>query len=119
MEFSIQRALADDGAATVSVHGEIDFANSDHLADEIRATVAEWSPSEVRVDLRGATFVDSTGLGALIEGYQAVTDAGARFVVANPTPAFRRVLDVTGLSDFFGLTEPSASDAEETQATGA
>jgi hypothetical protein len=39
--------------------------------------------------------------------------------VISPTPAFRRVLDVTGLSDFFGLAESSVSDTEATQATGA
>jgi anti-anti-sigma regulatory factor len=27
------------------------------------------------------------------------------YVLVDPTPAFRRVLDVTGLADFFGLTE--------------
>jgi hypothetical protein len=32
MESSIQRTLADDGTATVTVHGEIDFANCDELA---------------------------------------------------------------------------------------
>ena len=32
MENSIQRTLADDGTATVSVRGEIDFSNSDEVA---------------------------------------------------------------------------------------
>ena len=79
---------------------------------------------EVRVDLRKAAFIDSTGLGALIEGYKACIETGARFIVVNPTTAFRRVLDVTGLAGFFGLTESSLSVAETSvteteQATGA
>jgi anti-sigma B factor antagonist len=118
MENKIQRTLADDGTATVTVHGEIDFANCDHLAQGVRDAVAEWSPATVRIDLRDATFFDSTGLGALIEGYKAATEAEAKFVVTNPKPAFRRVLDVTGLSDFFGLAARSSSDTAHTQATG-
>jgi anti-sigma B factor antagonist len=119
MESSIQRTLADNGTAVVSVRGEVDFANCDHLARTLRDAVDEWSPAAVHVDLRGATFIDSTGLGALIEGYKAATDTEARFLVLNPGSAFRRVLDVTGLSDLFGLTEANSSQAAPTQATGA
>jgi anti-sigma B factor antagonist len=122
MESSILSALADDGTATVTVHGEVDFSNADELAQRLRAAVADWSPTTVRVDLGEASFIDSTGLGALIEGYQAASAADIRYMVANPTDGFRRVLTVTGLTEFFGLTESdSASDLEEeaAQATGA
>ena len=117
MESSIHRSLDADGAATVTVDGEIDFSNADELAVCLRDAATEWTPPVVRVDLARASFIDSTGLGALIEGYRAATDAGLRFLVVNPTATFRRVLDVTGLCDFFGLTETTA--AEQTQATGA
>jgi anti-sigma B factor antagonist len=122
MESSISRSLAGDGAAVVTVEGEIDFSNADELASCVRDAVTEWSPPIVRVDLRAATFIDSTGLGALIEGYRAATEVEARFLVVDPSPAFRRVLDVTGLSDFFGIgdvVEAEMGAAEQTQATGA
>ncbi|MBU2667677.1 STAS domain-containing protein [Actinoplanes bogorensis] len=118
MESGIHRSLDTDGAAVVTVEGEIDFSNADELAGCVRDAVAEWSPPIVRVDLRSATFIDSTGLGALIEGYRATTDIESRFCVVNPSPAFRRVLDVTGLCDFFGLGE-TVEPAGQTQATGA
>jgi anti-sigma B factor antagonist len=120
MESLFQRSLAGDGAALVTVHGEIDFANCDELAACVREAIENWSPPVVRVDLHGADFIDSTGLGALIEGYQAAVESDARFIVVNPTAIFRRVLDVTGLSDFFGLSDVDAEGAAETaQATGA
>lgn len=122
MESSILSALADDRTATVTVHGEIDFSNADELAQRLRAAVADWSPTTVRVDLAQASFIDSTGLGALIEGYQAAGAADIRFIVVNPTDVFRRVLTVTGLAEFFGLAESDpAAETEEmpAQATGA
>jgi anti-sigma B factor antagonist len=106
------------GTIIVTVRGEIDFANADELADGVRDAVAD-SAGLVRVDLRKAAFIDSTGLGALIEGYRAATATDVRFVVINPTPSFRRVLTVTGLCDLFGITEPADEQAEQTQATGA
>jgi len=117
MENPIQSTLADDGTATVTLLGEIDFSN----ADEIREVVAEWRPAVVRVDLEKAAFIDSTGLGALIEGYQTAVEEQCTFVVVNPAPNFRRVLSVTGLTELFGLTEADepALDFRQTEATGA
>jgi anti-sigma B factor antagonist len=122
MESPIFSERADDGTVTVTVLGEIDFSNADEVAQGIREAVAEWSPATVWVDLSDATFIDSTGLGALIEGYRAATAGASRFVVTNPTPGLRRVLTVTGLCDLFGLTDSadaSGTNFTPTEAPGA
>jgi anti-sigma B factor antagonist len=125
MDNPILSTRADDGTATVSVLGEIDFANADDVAQGIRDAIAEWAPPTILVDLRDATFIDSTGLGALIEGYRAATEGECRFAVINPTESFHRVLTVTGLCDLFGLNEPataaesSGTSFEPSEATGA
>jgi anti-sigma B factor antagonist len=122
MESSIRTTLADDGTITVTVTGEVDFSNSEEVAAGIHDAITDWSPPDVEVDLRNATFIDSTGLGALIEGYRAAVAAGVGFRVVNPSDTFRRVLAVTGLSDFFGLIETGENPAREdepSRATGA
>jgi anti-sigma B factor antagonist len=120
MESSFHHSLAGDGTALVTVRGEIDFANCDELSACLREAIENGSPQTVRVDLREAAFIDSTGLGALIDGYKAAGDSDARFIVVNPTATFRRVLDVTGLSDLFGLGAVEVAETVETaQATGA
>lgn len=121
MHNSIRTTLADDGTVTVTVIGEIDFSNADEVADGIRDAITDWSPPTVHVDLREASFIDSTGLGALIEGYRAATESDVEYAVINPSPTFRRVLTVTGLSEFFGLTEMLSDPEKEPDeaATGA
>ena len=122
MENAIERTLAEDGTATVTVLGEIDFSNADEVSRGIRDAVEEWAPPTVHVDLKGATFIDSTGLGALIEGYRAAIEGASRMVVVNPTHSFRRVLTVTGLCDLFGLAETAevtGTSFEQSEATGA
>jgi anti-sigma B factor antagonist len=118
MENPIRRQLGDDGTAQLAVHGEIDFSNSDEVAQALRDAVTDWSPPELWVDLTEASFIDSTGLGALIEGYRAATAANCRFVVTNASPSFRRVLTVTGLCELFGMTDQGDATAFTT-ATGA
>ncbi|MEV0896570.1 STAS domain-containing protein [Actinoplanes sp. NPDC049802] len=117
MDNSIRTTRADDGSVMVTVRGEIDFSNSDGVAQGIHDAVTEWSPAIIHVDLRDATFIDSTGLGALIEGYRTATGKGVTFKVINPSDTFRRVLSVTGLSDFFGLIDEDR-DEEHSQASG-
>ena len=122
MENPIRSALSDDGTATVTVLGEIDFSNADEVSQSIRDAVTVWAPPTIEVDLKDATFIDSTGLGALIEGYRATIEGESRFVVVNPTKSFRRVLSVTGLCDLFGLTEATETTGTSfapTEATGA
>lgn len=123
MEHPIRSTLSDDGTAVVTVLGEIDFSNADEVSRGIRDAIEEWAPPAVHVDLRDATFIDSTGLGALIEGYRAAGDGETRFVVVNPSDSFRRVLTVTGLCELFGLDEgdqgAQPAPYSPTQATGA
>ncbi|MEU4622455.1 STAS domain-containing protein [Actinoplanes sp. NPDC023801] len=121
MQSSIRTTLADGGTVIVMVSGEVDYSNSDEVARRLRDAVTDWAPPAVEVDLSAATFIDSTGLGALIEGYRVATAAGVAFRVINPSETFRRVLTVTGLSDFFGLIDAgdvSARDSAASQATG-
>lgn len=122
MENPTESALGEDGTAHVAVLGEIDFSNADEVAQALRDAVVDWSPSVLRVDLRAATFIDSTGLGALIEGYRAATERESTFVVVNPTSGFRRVLVVTGLCELFGIPEQddvADQDSSLSSATGA
>ncbi|WP_306210531.1 STAS domain-containing protein [Actinoplanes sp. RD1] len=112
------RSTFEDGTACVSVLGEIDYSNADEVAQGIRDALGKWSPERVQIDLGGATFIDSTGLGALIEGYRAATEAESRFVVVNPSDSFRRVLSVTGLSELFGMPDDD-HPAGLSRATGA
>jgi anti-sigma B factor antagonist len=111
----ITSELSPDSAAhgplvVVMVEGEIDYTNSDELAGAIRNVLARYDPAAIRVDLSVATFIDSTGLGALIAAYRASADARCSFTVTSPTPAFLRILTITGLSDLFGVVAPAVSE---------
>jgi anti-sigma B factor antagonist len=119
MESPIQNAFTHDATAVVTVLGEIDLSNADELAQSIRAAIDEWAPAAVRIDLRDATFIDSTGLGALIEGYRAAVLDNIEFAVINPSDSFRRVLTVTGLCELFGLDERVAPSETAESLTGA
>jgi anti-sigma B factor antagonist len=113
MDIPTRRTLADNGTAVVTVVGEIDYSNADDVSAGIRDAIVDWSPAVVQVDLKDATFIDSTGLGALIEGYRAALDAQSTLVVVNPTAGFRRVLSLSGLGELFGVEDEAPAAGEQ------
>jgi anti-sigma B factor antagonist len=93
----------DARTATVALRGEIDVLT----VDQVRGVLVEalaLHPHDLVVDLTELTFIDSTGLGALIAGFQRARDAGVRFRLARPTPAVRQILVLSGLLEVVELT---------------
>ena len=91
-----------DGSVTISVTGEIDSSNCTELHDELLRAAA-GDDGRCTVDLSGVSFMDSSGLRALLIGHRALSDAGKAFVVAGVSDSVRRLLEITGLLERFGL----------------
>jgi anti-anti-sigma factor len=81
----------------IGVAGEVDIATAPQLrrafADALMAR-----PSMVQVDISQVAFVDARGVAVLAQARVAALRAGAGFVVHNPRPLVRRVLDIVGLT---------------------
>jgi anti-sigma B factor antagonist len=76
-----------------SVSGDLDANSAQGIRDALRSLAGE---RRVLVDLCGASFIDSAGLGALIGGIRLLREEGASLAVACGVPAVRRVLAMTG-----------------------
>ncbi len=81
----------------VALFGELDAATSDGLADAIVGAAG----STVVVDLSGLTFMDSSGIGALVVAKKRIVANGlGQLVLTRPGAAVSRVLDIVGLSQW-------------------
>jgi anti-sigma B factor antagonist len=92
-------------AATLDVvlEGEIDFGNSPRILEEVRTAVLRRRPALVRVDLTLVTYADSSALGMLVKLVEVAQEVSASVRVENPSPAVLRVMQITGLTNLFGL----------------
>jgi len=82
------------GVWLLSLHGEHDIATQPSLREQLGHVRAAGGP--IVVDLSGAGFVDSTIIGALLDG---ADDGSAVSVVAPPGSAARRLADLVRLAD--------------------
>lgn len=102
-QVSFQRSDRENGR-TLAVDGEIDLAVGTRFSDELALLVAE-AHSPAFVDLSACTFMDSTGINALLTAAESGAAAGVPLVVSAASPACRRVLEVCGVWDM--LQAPS------------
>lgn len=82
----------------VVVQGEHDIYTAPTLRDRLDDALERGGG--IVVDLTGATFVDSSVLGALLDARRRAHEAGQGFVVCvgdQVEPGVRRILDITGL----------------------
>ena len=99
-----------DGQAVVSVQGEVDLVTSDELRRVLDAALQD--SVRVTLDLTELTFIDSSGLSALVDAHRKARDAGGALTLRHPTPMLRRLLDITKLETLL-VVEPEGQDGPE------
>ncbi|MDI6827972.1 MAG: STAS domain-containing protein [Armatimonadota bacterium] len=90
-----------DGIPVVRVAGEIDLYNVSGFEERMRQAV-DRGTKIVAVDLTGVSYLDSSGLSALIAAYKALDERDAELYVIVPPEhnAARRVIEITRLDKF-------------------
>ena len=89
-------------AVMVSLYGELDIRFQSHVIASLERALA-CHPSALAADLRGLTFMDSTGVHALIDVERRCGQEGVRFVVIRGSLTVDRVLSVLGLDRLFEI----------------
>ena len=89
------------GAIIVHLVGELDLYNAHEVRESLFAA-AERGPERLVVDLAGLTFIDSTGLGVLIESRTRLPNRNA-FLLVGPGLETRRALEISGLDRHFAV----------------
>jgi anti-sigma B factor antagonist len=94
-ELALERT--DAGVAVLTISGEHDLSTAPFLRRRIDALLDVGTATVV--DLSSASFIDSSILGAILDGRRRAADARIGFAVvhADGAEAVGRVLEVTGL----------------------
>lgn len=98
-----------DGAYVVAVDGELDMGSVDGLRTTVGTLVADTLPSVV-IDLREISFIDSSGLHALLALQARAREAGRELhLVRGPEPVMR-VFQIARVDDLFHWVDGPPED---------
>jgi anti-sigma B factor antagonist len=100
------RVQEEDGHVIVSVGGEVDIATVAQLRERLYALATDGRP--MIVDLDRISFIDASGLGALVGAAQRAAEHGAGFQVVCAWPQIRRLFELTGLDSHIPLARTRA-----------
>ncbi len=84
------------GAAVLRLSGRLDLLSAGEAKQQMTAAV-EGGHRRLIVDLGDVSFVDSSGLGALVGGLKAARTAGGDLRIARPSQQTRSILKLTML----------------------
>jgi anti-sigma B factor antagonist len=109
-EFVCNGEWVGDGSAVVTIRGELDLSTAVKLRACLEGLHGRGITDHLVVDLTACSFIDSTGLGLLVEA-QRRAESPLNVVVTEPQ--ILQALSVTALDNLFAVhdTREAALDA--------
>lgn len=83
----------------ISVNGDVDLENSDGLRDQVSNALD--ANTAVSLDMSEVSYIDSSGVAALIESRQKADEGGKDFKLLKPSESVVSVLKMAKLDTFF------------------
>jgi anti-sigma B factor antagonist len=93
--------------ALIRLRGEVDLSWS----QQVRAAVLDalQKHAAVGVELSEVSYIDSSGIAALVEGFQSARTRGSRFALVAVSDAVRAVLELARLDRVFLIVSDAAA----------
>jgi anti-sigma B factor antagonist len=99
-----------DGSVLLVLSGELDIDGVPALTEALRPTIARYDPGQVTLDCTRLTFMDASGLGALVKYLRHRDEADdERPTLRGVGQAVMRLLRVTGTNVLFDIEELAAA----------
>ncbi len=90
--------------------GDIDLHHSPTLRDSILASLKSGRP--LLVDMQEVSYIDSSGIASLVEGFQTAKSANLHFGLLSISSPTMQVLTITRLDKIFSLYDDEESFIE-------
>jgi len=99
--------LTDDGDRSVlALTGELDIDSVGGLREKVQEHLTGGQVRTLTLDLTGLTFLDSSGLGLLLEVRRLALSSDVEFDLVNVPAGPARVIAIAGLTETFRLPPP-------------
>jgi len=101
-DFALTEDTLDDDRHLVAVRGDLDLHTAPELREALDRAIDEGR-NRLVVDLTETSYMDSSGLTALVLAHKRVRKRSGQLVVVNVDPSIGRTFEITGLHLLFPL----------------
>lgn len=95
----------DAGTARVRIRGEVDLGTADEVKSTALRGLHDPACRALEIDMSGVTFIDSTGIGVLVELRNAAEAEGKPCTLHRPSERVVELLRLVSLAEFFDIAE--------------
>lgn len=93
-----------DETAIVKIEGEVDIYSVDQFRRSIEESIT-GDISKIILDCTELTYIDSIGMGVLIEMRNQSQELGQQIFMKNPKPNIRKLMVLTGVDRIIDIIE--------------
>ena len=98
----------------VKVHGELDLSTSPVFRDKIETELArDENIRHLVLDLEDVSFIDSSGLGAVLGRFKSISQRGGKMAGVTVPPHLKKLFALSGLLKVMMIC-PTVEDALNT-----
>ncbi|MGI5239269.1 STAS domain-containing protein [Dactylosporangium sp. CA-139066] len=105
MPLSAEIGTPSAGRVPIVLSGALDQDTVGQLRTAIRSAL-QLQPTELDVNFAQVSFMDSSGLGAIVAAKRWCDDVGCSLRLEALNPALHRRFEISGLIELFGLSRP-------------
>jgi anti-sigma B factor antagonist len=109
--FEISEESVEDGVRVVAVRGEIHVSTAPELGRHL-VEATDTGAGALLLDLSEVEFIDSTGLGVLLNALRRARRRGQGMAIVCFNPTVLRLFEVTRLDDTFDILPTRAKALE-------
>jgi anti-anti-sigma factor len=92
-----------DDTSVVALSGEVDMSAEDELAEVLLTELRRPGTADLRIDLEGVTFLDSSAINVLVQVFNAARESGRHLHLVRARRSPLKVLEMTGLMPLLAL----------------
>lgn len=109
MDVSIEARKADKGVVVIDMAGRLAAGETGLLFRNVFQRCVTEGSDKFLINLGGVSYIDSSGLGELINSHTSLRNRGGVVKLLNPSKRIRDLLQMTKLSKVFEIFEDEAA----------
>lgn len=88
---------------SILLSGGIDYSTQENVRNAIEKALSAGQTQEIHVDFGGVTFMDSSGIRALVVLHKKASEQGKTLVLKNCSKSIRELFEIGGFDQMFTI----------------